>query len=230
MNKEKLKGIIVGLLVGMIFTGSIAMAASTTTLHNVKVGGIKIVVDGETLNPKDANGKRVDPMIYNGTTYLPVRAVGEAIGKSVYWDGPNSTVYLGKMDGKLEYPAEYLTENNIGSSFYKASGTKLKDNYGNTYSEGLYFIGKKSAEYLINMKYSRLKGTLYVPSGETSNQTYQMKVVADGKVIYTSPEMNKTSSPVPFNINVTGYNHIKLEFVNVFTGYSIYVGDAGFYQ
>ena len=37
--------------------------------------GVKWVVDGVNITPKDANGNVVDPFIVDGTTYLPVRAV-----------------------------------------------------------------------------------------------------------------------------------------------------------
>jgi hypothetical protein len=47
---------------------------------------IKLYVDGTLITPKDAAGNVVNPFIYNGTTYLPVRAVGSALGKTVGWD------------------------------------------------------------------------------------------------------------------------------------------------
>lgn len=230
--KKRLQGLITGILIGATITGGTVLAANTTTLYDVIANSIKIIVDGQTLNPTDVNGNKVEPIIYNGTTYLPVRAVANALGKAVYWDGPNYTVYLGEMDGKLEYPSAYLTENNIGDKFISASQRNLTDNYGNTYNEGLYFSSDfggsgGTAEYLTNMKYSRLKGTLYVPNGRTHDSDRQMKVFADGKVIYTSPTMNKTSRPVNFDINIRGYNHIKID---IFDYESLYIGDAGFYQ
>ena len=230
--KKRLQGLIAGVVIGIALAGITTSAANTTTLYDVIANGIKIIVDGQTLNPTDANGNKVEPIIYNGTTYLPVRAVANALGKAVYWDGPNYTVYLGEMDGKLEYPSAYLTENNIGDKFVSASQRNLTDNYGNTYSEGLYFSSSWSgsggiAEYLTNMEYSRLKGTLYVPNGMTHDSDRQMKVVADDKVIYTSPTMNKTSRPVNFDINIRGYNHIKI-YIHDYA--SLYIGDAGFYQ
>ena len=54
------------------------------------------------IDPKDANGQTVEPFIYNGTTYLPVRAVGTAIGKDVSWDGVEKVVYLGAKPGDAE--------------------------------------------------------------------------------------------------------------------------------
>ena len=53
---------------------------------------------GRVFTPKDAAGNVVEPFIMNGTTYLPVRAVGEALGMSVNWDGNTHTVYLGDVD------------------------------------------------------------------------------------------------------------------------------------
>lgn len=44
-----------------------------------------VVIDGETKTFKNVNGETVYPMLYNGTTYLPIRAIGEIMGKTVYW-------------------------------------------------------------------------------------------------------------------------------------------------
>lgn len=95
------------------------------------------------------------------------------------------------------------------------------------------FFGNGTAEYLVNMKYSKLKGTLYVPKGEDSTLSGRMKVIADGKTIYTSPEINKSSYPVQFDIDITGYNNIKLKFENGDAWenwFNVYIADAGFYQ
>ena len=56
--------------------------------------GIRIVLDGRVITPKDVNGNPVDPFIYNGTTYLPVRALAGALGCDVDWDGNTSTVFI----------------------------------------------------------------------------------------------------------------------------------------
>ena len=55
---------------------------------------IKITIDGEEIIPKDANGKIVEPFIVDGTTYLPIRAISEAIGYNVKWDDEANTVVI----------------------------------------------------------------------------------------------------------------------------------------
>ena len=107
---KRIQGIIVGLILGIIIASTVVFAANTITWHGVLAEGISIVIDGQKINPKDGNGDKVEPIIYNGTTYLPVRAVATALGKAVYWDGPTYTVYLGDMDGKLEYPTAELRD------------------------------------------------------------------------------------------------------------------------
>lgn len=227
--KQKLQGIITGVLIGATITGGVAFAANTTTLYDVIADGIKIVIDGKELHPTDAQGNTVEPMIYNGTTYLPVRAVANALGKAVYWDGPNYTVYLGDMGGNLEYPTVRI-EDMISIADNPWESRILIDNYDNAYNRGIrhdeYY--SHEFEYLLNMKYRRFKGTLYVAKGTSRDGTASLSITADGKTIYTSPQMDKTSSPVSINVNVTGYNDIKIEFKG--SDEFLNLADAGFYQ
>ena len=229
--KKTLKGYLLGFLSAAVLISGVTYAANTTTLYDVVVNGIKIVIDGQKINPTDANGNTVEPIIYNGTTYLPVRAVANAFGKAVYWDGPNYTVYLGNMDGKLEYPTVELEDMiSIGDDVCQTD--RLTDNYGNRYERAIENGGYGyTAEYLLNMKYSRFRGTLYVPEGESDNKQSYLKIEADGRTIYTSPAMTKTSSPVDIDIDITGYNDIKIIFNKKdWNDLWVCLGNAGFYQ
>ena len=96
------------LCVGVVGTTAFA-ANSITKKINATYRGIRLTVDGQLVTPKDANGNVVEPFIYNGTTYLPVRAVGEALGKQVTWDGNANMVYIGEKpssDGTYLLPSQ----------------------------------------------------------------------------------------------------------------------------
>lgn len=44
-----------------------------------------VKVDGEVKEFKNKQGDVVYPLLYDGTTYLPLRAIGELMGKTVFW-------------------------------------------------------------------------------------------------------------------------------------------------
>lgn len=56
---------------------------------------VTVRIDGAVCDFYNAQGKEVHPIIYNGTTYIPLRAVGELMGKNVNWDGTTGTASLG---------------------------------------------------------------------------------------------------------------------------------------
>ena len=58
-----------------------------------------IVVDGASRAFTDANGAAVYPMLYSGTTYLPLRAIGGLMGKTVSWDAQTRTASLSGGSG-----------------------------------------------------------------------------------------------------------------------------------
>ena len=232
--KKILKGYLSGFMSAALLAGCItAFAANTTTLYDVIADGVKIVVDGRRIKPTDANGNTVEPIIYNGTTYLPVRAVANAFDKAVSWDGRNYTVYLGNMEGELEYPTEELnTDDNIGDYFWKAS-RDLKDNYGNYYSRAIECDWNNhdydaTFEKICNMKFSKVKGTIYVENGSTLDDDIQIIIKSDGKTVYTSPVLNKRTAPVNFDVDITGCNIFQI--VQTKRNSAIHIGDAGFYQ
>lgn len=88
-----------------LLVGGVSAAASgsiTKKMIEANYMGIKLVVDEVEVTPKDASGNVVEPFTSSGTTYLPVRAVANALGKEVTWDGNTRTVYIGKLPGAEE--------------------------------------------------------------------------------------------------------------------------------
>ena len=103
MKKLNLKSFVAGMLVAILamtmFLPGLAVQLSKQISATYK--DIKITVDGKTIEPKDANGNPVEPFIADGSTYLPVRAVAEAVGYDVKWDGNTNTVILTKKSAIL---------------------------------------------------------------------------------------------------------------------------------
>lgn len=104
----------------MVLALSVALLIPTTVYgksltESIKVtyNNIKLSIDGNSITPKDAKGNKVEPFIYNGTTYLPVRAVAEAMGKEVLWDEFDNTVIIGEP-GTISIPKHELPTNTSG--------------------------------------------------------------------------------------------------------------------
>ena len=88
------KRLTVGLL-GAALVMSMPFASALTQKNITVERGVTVYVDDQKLNPGDANGNSVEPMLYNGTTYLPIRAVSAALNVPIAWDGTTSSAYLG---------------------------------------------------------------------------------------------------------------------------------------
>ena len=122
--------------------GGSALAAGKIYKNiTVQYDNIKLVIDGVTITPKDANGSTVEPFIYNGTTYLPVRAVGNALGKQVSWDGKIKTVYLGDAPNSKKWLMDLCPPYETDYGYYAANGnttdgTNSFKMAGQSYSRG----------------------------------------------------------------------------------------------
>lgn len=122
--KKEVKGFIAGSLsTALLFTTAFAVFAepigkTITAFYN----DIKIYVDGTMIQPKDAEGNKVEPFIYDGTTYLPVRAVSEALGKTVFWDGANYSIYISQSST----PKTQVVTVSTAEEFVKAIGSNKR--------------------------------------------------------------------------------------------------------
>lgn len=65
-------------------TGS-ALATSGKVTKELEYRNISVTLDGEKLDLRDAKGNAVEPFMFEGTNYLPVRALAESLGLSVSW-------------------------------------------------------------------------------------------------------------------------------------------------
>lgn len=94
--KDKLKGVILGIAIGAMLVPTVSATIASVN-RDLFYNDIKISLNGEIIEPKDASGNKVEPFIIEGTTYLPVRAVGNALGLNVAWDETTKTVLLNDL-------------------------------------------------------------------------------------------------------------------------------------
>jgi hypothetical protein len=217
MKKKKL-----ALLVGLILIISTVTAFATgavTKNIDVLYNNIKLVVDGKPIEfGEDSAGNKIEPFIYNGTTYLPVRAVGEAIGKKVDWDGSNQTVYLGEKPGEVNYMTEIIEPyDKHRLDTYKLNDTEKLELAGKTYKTG-YRLGHTDRDSLdrigyayfnLDGKYSEIECIVgYKPGYNSVDRT--LNIYLDGKLFKTM-DFTRDSMPEKLTIPVSGVLQLKLE-------------------
>lgn len=95
-----------------------AFASSNFVKRELYYNNISVTLDGKRL---DLQGDR-EPFIISGTTFLPVRAISEALGLDVEWEGATSTVILTSGQAAKEevaapaQPAESSAQSKAGGS------------------------------------------------------------------------------------------------------------------
>lgn len=146
MKFQRMKDMICGALIAsmVLCYGTVAFAKVANINIPVSFSNIKIVVDGEQISTSK------EPFTYEGTTYLPVRAVAEAVGKDVTWDGNTKTVYLGEAPKNISAPKTADGKNNdievTGATLtYEYGMPKLyldfkNDTYWNLFSNGVSIV------------------------------------------------------------------------------------------
>ncbi len=108
MKRFALFLIITTLLISTYTTGVFAASSGTGTPAQKKVmfylkPDISIELNGSRQVFKDANGKFVSPIVYNGTVYLPIRAISSIMKEPIEWDAGSKTIYIGRT---LTYPVK----------------------------------------------------------------------------------------------------------------------------
>ncbi|TMV46637.1 hypothetical protein FE783_25345 [Paenibacillus mesophilus] len=88
--KNKLQGLVMGLIIGVLLSVSAAQATGVGTQQiEVFFKDLIFKFDGVEKTPNQGS------FIYNGTTYVPIRFVSEALGVPVKYNGETSTISIG---------------------------------------------------------------------------------------------------------------------------------------
>jgi len=87
-------------IVAVFLLGNVVSYAASPMLKKITAyldSSIKMTINGKQFVANDANGNPMIPITYNGSTYLPTRAISQAVGLNVLWDAETRTVKLGKF-------------------------------------------------------------------------------------------------------------------------------------
>ena len=218
--KTKFLSFVAGALsVLVLMTLSVSTLASDGSLF-LKVFPIQILVNGQIFQPEDVNGQDVLVFTYNGTTYLPVRAISEALGKPVQWDGKTQSVYVGKHNS--DKPAAWLSQmdyfSGTNSKSFKTAATE-QDNIGTVHANCITQSFERT--YLLNGQYSKITGTLYQCYAMRSERIIDgdgggVYIYGDGNLLFAKTYSKGTEEiqPFPFEVDLTGVLELRVVFAD----------------
>ena len=122
--------------------------------------GIRIDVDGKEFVPVDSDGIPVEVFLYDGTTYLPVRAISNLFGLGIEWDNETKSVYLGSRKG-VELP-KYTAAADFAASPFKVENKTVTVHTGiSIYYNDEYFQPTDSEGFSVET--FLYNGTTYLP-------------------------------------------------------------------
>ncbi|MBE7018573.1 MAG: copper amine oxidase N-terminal domain-containing protein [Ruminococcaceae bacterium] len=129
MRREEKKPVkrSISIILAFVLILSALFSVTATAADNISV-----YVDNKLVTLTDVNGNTVRPFIQNGTTYIPVRGVSQALGCIVEWDGDNRNVLIYKkidpdgMKFRNQTDDVKLYVDNQEQILYDANGTEVK--------------------------------------------------------------------------------------------------------
>ncbi len=246
--KFNLKSGIMGLVIGCISTSGISVFAYNGKMSiEASFKNIRIFINGDELTSKSSDGKTLEPFIYNDSTYLPIRAIAEAIGRDVSWDPSTSTVYIEGNDDReyseesnddREYSEEEY-EQEYGEDYSPAQTTGYLSPYQGNYQEETITLGGKkyhnsirldngSAYYNLEQKYSAMNFT-YAPIDGTGDDEIESDIYfyGDGRLLDTF-NIKYGQYPKEYSINVAGVSQLEIKKESNYWGMSVGFGNIEF--
>lgn len=157
--KERTKGYFAGVVTTVLAVSLIgsAMALQQHVVLTAEYSDIKIKVNDEYIVPKDSVGNVVEPFSVNGTVYLPARAIANAVGYDVGWNGVDTVIlapnrFLSTEEKvKLGYSALNRT--------YGSTDIPRLDNYiGQAAFYDCISLDENAHAYLYDPAYSKYEG------------------------------------------------------------------------
>ena len=129
------------LLVGVLSLPT--LAASGSRIAQLDYANMKVTLNGQAVDLRDAYGNEVEPFTINGTTYLPVASIGKALGLNVSWDNSTKTVILSTASGGQSTGTNSgatNTNTNTGSYIGEAKAKEIALNHAGVKAADAIFV------------------------------------------------------------------------------------------
>lgn len=135
-------------------------------------------------------------------------------------------ISLFNVDTYLE--SGYLSKKPEGTSLFKKNDSGIfKDNYGTTYTIGIYrwppnfSIEDTFIECLVD-DYTKFAGTIILDYNQRATDSIgYLKIYGDNNLIYTSPNITRGIKPISIDLDISDISLLRIEFAGSYTIYTL---------
>lgn len=213
---------VIGTVAVLILTAGAALAATGAITISVNETPVNFSYNGQNRTPAggvfDNQGSKVpDAFIYDGTTYVPIRLVGNILGLPVTWNSAQHAVILGKASANA-MPFGILGPSSCTYQSLTCTSNVTVTMAGKTYnSAAQYQIASAfvfppaplitTAGYNLNNDYSRFNFTIGLDSstwnGVTTQAPVTVSIIGNGGQPLWTHVFAPGSAPVTGSVSVS---------------------------
>lgn len=172
---------------------------------------IKFIINGKEWTPNDTAGNKLAPINYNGSNYLPVRAVAEAFNIAVDWDGDNQIIYLGEKTDSVIINDEKI-DIGYSSNVLVTTDKQYTVQEGVDYSAGIVIkdinSASKSAKLVPDGKYQTLELNFFAFD---ISKDIEIRVIDADNTVLKHINLSTQTNTGSTNIDIGGVREVKIE-------------------
>lgn len=110
-------------------------------------------------------------------------------------------------DGRPAIITRLADETTIQNNFHHTD--THRDNYRYEYSDVVILRRGQTFRTLLDGRYTRLRGTIFIAYGETNHRTTTIRIEREGMMLI-SHNMDRTTRPIQIDIDLTGVNQFSI--------------------
>ncbi|MCL2016312.1 MAG: hypothetical protein FWG68_08730 [Defluviitaleaceae bacterium] len=234
--KQKLQGIVIGIVLTTLLFSTVSVFAAAPQTIEVIFGNVRTTLFGQEIISRDAQGAIVEPLTYNGTVFIPVDTILQALQDNAQWNAATSTLNFGAPSNSVAQPTRERIPLHRAAPFYESGRTGASGNTGaaqarnsdsvtmggNTYENVIVYnsssgnwgslVGGANGAFTLhnlNAEFSLFTGYIGHVSG-TAQLNATVEIRGDGRLLQTY-EVRATDLPIPFEVQVQGVRQLRID-------------------
>jgi len=215
--KQRMQGLVMGVLVTTLLLGTVTAFAATTQTIDVVFGNVRTTLFGQEFVAMDDQGTAVVPLTYNGRTYIPVEAILHAMGDGAQWDAATATLNFGAVVEDTPQLPEGRPLLEVAPSFERAGNATIRIQTatmrGETFTNAITVPTSANgwAHHALDGQFTRLTGTIGRIDGSGTVPRI-LRFIGDGNEL-ASFTIGEHFAPEDISIDVTGVTTLRIEVV-----------------